>query len=312
MPTISVIVPNYNHARFLPHSLDSLFRQTRPADEIVVIDDASTDDSVAVIEKLIAGRPNVRLERNPRNIGCNATMNRGLAMARGDYVLFASADDVFVTALIARSLALLSRFPGAALCSARIDLIDEEGRSIGDIHDPSPLGQEGYLNPAACVRHLMRDDAWFAGPTNIFDRGKLAAVGGFPERLGAIADGYVARVLSARHGACYIPAILAHWRRMEGGMASVQSTFLTGGPAVQEALALMQGPHRDVFPAGYAERWRKRNEFGARRLHLKARAGGGAFARARLALFTAYWFLKLRPQDAPAVLLRRLGHALKR
>src|SRR4029077_19595157 len=98
--TVTVVLTNYTHSRYLRESLGSLFNQTRPADEYIIIDDASTDDSVAAIRDLISGIAEAKLVQNPENIGCVAGMNKGLSMAKGDIVLFASADDLFYPALL--------------------------------------------------------------------------------------------------------------------------------------------------------------------------------------------------------------------
>src|SRR5258707_12471256 len=66
-PTLSVVLPNYNHARFIGRALAALLGQERAADEIIVIDDGSTDDSVAVIERIAAAAPTIRLLRSPSN-----------------------------------------------------------------------------------------------------------------------------------------------------------------------------------------------------------------------------------------------------
>ena len=89
-PTLSVVLPNYNHAKFIGRALAALLGQERAADEIIVIDDGSTDDSVAVIERIAATAPAIRLLRNPNNVGVIPTLQRGLEAARGKYVYFAA------------------------------------------------------------------------------------------------------------------------------------------------------------------------------------------------------------------------------
>ena len=84
MPTLSVIIPNYNRAGLIGETLDNVFAQTRPPDEVIVVDDGSTDASVAVIERYGS---RVRLIRQA-NAGPGAARNRGLAEARGDLIQF--------------------------------------------------------------------------------------------------------------------------------------------------------------------------------------------------------------------------------
>src|ERR1700685_2382100 len=91
--TLSVVLPNYNHATLIGRALQALMAQERAPDEIIVIDDASTDDSIAVIERFPAGVPSINVLRNPGNLGVIATLERGLRAARGTPVYFAAADD---------------------------------------------------------------------------------------------------------------------------------------------------------------------------------------------------------------------------
>ncbi|HWI86885.1 MAG TPA: glycosyltransferase family A protein, partial [Sphingomonas sp.] len=93
MPRVSVIVPNYNHARFLSKRLDSILAQTFADYELLILDDKSTDDSLAVIEPYLDG-VRVRLECNSVNSGGPYRQwNKGLALTSGDYVWIAESDD---------------------------------------------------------------------------------------------------------------------------------------------------------------------------------------------------------------------------
>ncbi|QDY41544.1 glycosyltransferase [Candidatus Pantoea soli] len=95
-PTLSVIIPNWNCAPWLPETMDSLLRQSSPADEIIVIDDGSQDDSVAWLNAFAAQHPQVTLLSGERG-GVSAARMKGLAAATGDFVYFMDADD-FVSA----------------------------------------------------------------------------------------------------------------------------------------------------------------------------------------------------------------------
>src|SRR5689334_9678647 len=92
-PSIAVVVPNYNHGRYLPRMLQKLCEQTRAPDEIVLVDDASADDSVAIIEAFAAKLPQLKLVRNRVNIGTNRSTNCGARESRSDYIVCAGADD---------------------------------------------------------------------------------------------------------------------------------------------------------------------------------------------------------------------------
>jgi glycosyltransferase involved in cell wall biosynthesis len=191
--TVTVVLTNYNHSRFLRESLGSLLNQTRPAEEYIIIDDASTDDSVAVILDLISRVPEAKLVKNPNNIGCVAGMNKGLSMAKGDIVLFAAADDVFYPELLKVGVQLMEAYPQAAIFSARSDLLDAAGLNKGRFHSPQPLTRPGFLDATTALGHMLRDDGWFMGNTALYRRSALLAEGKFDEKLGSFADGYIYR-----------------------------------------------------------------------------------------------------------------------
>ena len=125
LSTLSVILPNYNHAQYVESALQALVDQSTPALEVIVIDDGSTDASVEVVENFSKRYPYVRVLRNDRNQGVVASMNRGIQAAKGEFLFFASADDLVLPGFFEHSLLLLARHPNARLsltdqcCSSR-------------------------------------------------------------------------------------------------------------------------------------------------------------------------------------------------
>lgn len=93
MPKVSVIVPVYNSEQELRDCLDSLVEQTEKDIEIIVIDDASTDNSPEIEAEYQKKYPNVKVYRNERNLGQSETRNRGIELAEGDYITFLDSDD---------------------------------------------------------------------------------------------------------------------------------------------------------------------------------------------------------------------------
>src|SRR5437868_7050033 len=115
-PTLSVIMPNYNHGHFLPEALDAILSQSWPADEVLIVDDASTDDSVEVIEGFARKHASVRLLRNERNMGAVYSGRRVFDAATGDYLYPSAADDRVQPGFFAKSMELLAQHPQAGLC----------------------------------------------------------------------------------------------------------------------------------------------------------------------------------------------------
>ena len=93
--SVSVIIPVFNNAATISRALDSVFDQSAQPNEIFIVDDASTDNSCAVIEKYIQDKPNAKLLRTATNCGPSAARNTGWAAASSDYIAFLDADDAW-------------------------------------------------------------------------------------------------------------------------------------------------------------------------------------------------------------------------
>lgn len=312
---LTVIVPNFNHSRFLGQALGALAGQTRPPDEVIVIDDASTDDSVKVIEAWLPKLPNARLLRNQTNLGVVRNMNIGLELARGSDIAFVAADDVIYPEFFKTILALLERHPQAAFASSRTDIIDAAGAWVARLNAPVPLAEAGFIDARTAAAQLMYDDAWFTGNATVFRRACLLEVGGFPEELAAFTDGYISRLLAVRYGSCFTPEVLAAWRYMEGGIAWTYANDVVRACRIADLAEARLRENGDLFAAGYPERWKSRYIFGANRAALAqarrlAKSESPArFARALLReIIGCVWlFMTLRPRDTVPVLRRRLN-----
>jgi glycosyltransferase involved in cell wall biosynthesis len=310
---LSVILTSYNYARFLPVALTALAAQTRAPDELIVIDDRSSDGSVEVITSFLGRFANARLVQNPANLGTIANLNRGLELARGTVVYFAAADDIAYPELLRRGMEQLDAHPAAALFSARSDVIDDAGNMAGTLATAIPLRRPGFITPKAVARQLMYDDSWLLGNTTLYRRAALATAGGFAPELGSFCDGYVSRLIAARFGACYSPEVLAAWRRHAGGFAWSQTSDLAQAQRLVVAVKQQMGSEAAAFPPGYAHRWARRFLFGARRFAVVRRreSAGARQGAARIwpwlreIAMTAALFIAYRPWDAATVARRR-------
>jgi glycosyltransferase involved in cell wall biosynthesis len=132
------VMPNFNYAHCLHDRLDTIFDQTHPVEEIIVLDDASTDDSIAAIEASAEKRQrDVTLVINEANSGSVfAQWARGAEMATGEFVWIAEADDLSEPPFLSRMLALMRADPSIRLgfCDSRS--IDAEGAPVYASYKP--------------------------------------------------------------------------------------------------------------------------------------------------------------------------------
>src|SRR5438105_452197 len=130
-PRVSVLIPSYNCARYLPEAIESVLEQEFRDFELLIIDDSSTDDSRAVIERYAAADSRVDFQCNAVNLGAVPNWNRCLAHARGEYVQLLCCDDALATAqALGKMAGLLEANPTAVLAASARRLIDEKSRVL--------------------------------------------------------------------------------------------------------------------------------------------------------------------------------------
>jgi glycosyltransferase involved in cell wall biosynthesis/SAM-dependent methyltransferase len=131
-PLVSVIVPNYNHARFLPERLNSILKQEVQNIEILLLDDASDDHSLSLLEDFARQDPRARVLANECNSGSAFKQwKRALSQARGRYVWIAESDDSATPGLLRTLLQSLESDSELVLAYVESRMIDEEGNDLG-------------------------------------------------------------------------------------------------------------------------------------------------------------------------------------
>lgn len=136
MSLCSVIIPTYNRAHMLPDAIESVLRQTYRNYEILVIDDGSTDETQRILQQYCKQYPSAIKYLFQENSGHSSACNRGMEMAKGDFIAFLDSDDVFLPEKIERYLSYFSINPDAALLMGRMTVMDEKGCLLA-----------GYLKP---------------------------------------------------------------------------------------------------------------------------------------------------------------------
>lgn len=130
---VAVIIPNYNYARFLPDAILSAWRQTRPPDEIIIVDDASTDNSVEVVQKHLGrwttrdGTTHIKLIQHPTNRGnVGAARNTGIAATDAQYILCLDSDDMIEPAYIETCLKAIQDDQGIGVVYTGVQTLEQQ------------------------------------------------------------------------------------------------------------------------------------------------------------------------------------------
>ena len=157
--TISVVMPAYNAVRTLEESVRSVLAQTDPDWELIVLDDCSTDDTWALIEQLAALDSRIRPVRNERNCGVGLTRNRGVSLARGDWVAFLDSDDLWTPDKLSKQRALLERYPETGLFYTGSGFLTAAGEKLDYVlHVPETIERRELLkqNLISCSSVLAK------------------------------------------------------------------------------------------------------------------------------------------------------------
>lgn len=130
-PTISILMPVYNAARFLGPCLESIQKQSFKDWELIAIDDASTDNSYSQLWEAAKNDSRIRVFRNKKNLGVALTLNRTVKFAKGSYLARMDADDIMVKGRLAKQKAYLDHNPETVLVGGQCELINFDGQAIG-------------------------------------------------------------------------------------------------------------------------------------------------------------------------------------
>ncbi len=186
MKTVSAFVTLYNHEDYIGLALASALRQTRLPDEIVVIDDASTDGSVDVVRRF--KHPSIRLIVEPRNLG-GVTTVKGLNACRGDYIAVLNSDDLWYPEKLERQLTWLEDNRGCAACFTWPTLIDENGKAWGiDEHPLQATFRIPNRSRTSWLRHFFFKGNAFCASSALIRRDCLDASGCFDSRFIQLQD----------------------------------------------------------------------------------------------------------------------------
>lgn len=214
LPKVSVIIPSYNYARFLPGAIESVLDQTFQDFELIVVDDGSTDETADVVRPYTEnhGLKYIRQE----NRGPSSARNTGIRNARGKLVAFLDPDDLWLPEKLRRQVALMDADAEVGLSYCLVDFIDEEGRRFPDISWPHPSG--------ATYKDLLYLN-WVVGSGSsvLIRKSVFDEVGLFDEGLKGLEDMDMWIRILRHHKSAHADEVLArvrrHVRSMQAGKA---------------------------------------------------------------------------------------------
>jgi hypothetical protein len=171
-PRVTVLMPAHNAERYLPEAIGSILAQDLDDFELLVVDDASTDDSRRYLESV--HDPRLRVVTNLTNEGVTAARQRGLSLARGEYMASLDADDVALPGRLRHQANFLDAHPDVAVVGAAFEVIDAAGRRLALQSPPAD-----WLT----IRWKLLFGNCIANSAAMFRRAAAIAVGGYDRRV---------------------------------------------------------------------------------------------------------------------------------
>ena len=219
--SLSVVLPNFNHATHLPKTLESIFSQSLAADEVIVIDDASTDNSLEILQEFRKKHPQLRIVVNESNLGAVQTINRGIQESRGSHLVFCAADDFIFPGFFEKASKILKLHPSLGLCCGEISQFKDILPLEHLIYRPT-FKIPRVFSPPKLRRILQLTPFFIHSSATIFKREAIVAYGGLKESLGSLSDWYLNWQIAFHYGVAYLPELFGAFRLDENSYSQKQ------------------------------------------------------------------------------------------
>jgi glycosyltransferase involved in cell wall biosynthesis len=246
LPRISVVMAVHNCEPYLQAAVESILNQTSRDFEFIIIDDGSSDGSIAILEKYAACDQRIRLVSRG-NLGLTKSLNEGLALAKGEYIARMDADDISLPERFARQVDFLDSNPGHVAIGANVMMTDGELR-------PLRLRPQPRTHREICRELLLGNGGAMTHPVIIFRRAAAEKVGGYDERFVVAQDLDLLIRLSEIGLLENLGEVLLYWRQHDESVnhKKFSTWHMVKRLAIKEAI-IRQGPEtyaNGLFPAG--------------------------------------------------------------
>jgi hypothetical protein len=210
MPTIAVIIPNYNHGHLIEKSILSTFEQSVPPDEIIVVDDGSTDDSVTRLVKLEKEIPILKLVLCKENQGALRAGKIGVQNAKSEILMFRAADDALPPGSIKHGRNAFEKYPQSKIAFGEI-LFFRENCSDGTIETLALSDKTEFFTAGSLLR-LWKPDFNLPEPACFIKKSALLEQGGLMEEAKWYSGWLCFTSIALKYGIIFIPKVLNFFR----------------------------------------------------------------------------------------------------
>ena len=215
VPLVSVLMPTYNHEKFVEESIRSVWAQTYANIELIVLNDGSSDGTRAVIDRLLPDSPIAMRAVHKQNEGLTRTLNQGLALARGQYIALCSGDDRYLPGHVETLMAAMQHCDAQTIVQGDGYIIDEHGERIGQHSAQRPYRSGDIYEDLLLFRTNL------LGLSALFPAAAFEQVGGYNE-ASWLDDWEIYLRMTRSYRLHYVPVCVSEYRSHSAGQMTRQ------------------------------------------------------------------------------------------
>ncbi|HLU90741.1 MAG TPA: glycosyltransferase family 2 protein [Cyclobacteriaceae bacterium] len=206
---VSVCIPTYNQSLYLEKAIRSANRQTLAPYEIIVSDDASTDETPEVLNRLSAEIPHLKIIRQPANLGTSLNVDACLRAATGEFVVRLDSDDLLLPGYVEKLVGLLQAFPHAGYAHAAVMEVDQHDRAV---KVRRLIRKSGYQKGGDALKAAI--SGYRVSANIILFRKEALQKAGYIKNIADFAEDYYlcASIAAQGYGNCYMDEVLSNYR----------------------------------------------------------------------------------------------------
>lgn len=217
---LSVILTNYNYGQYLKECIESILNQKYSNYELIIIDDASTDDSIKIIHHYALTHPQIRVVQNSKNQGLFNSLRSGIKLAKGSYIYLCAADDLIFQKFFDETMGLFNRQPHLKMICTDFCYLKDNGE-IKEEKKLLKMNSFSCFSAQDILKVYKNSPFWVPGPSVIFAKEIWEKYGGFDAKLVTLSDWFLFQNIALHEGVGYIPKTLTAMRLHEKSLTSL-------------------------------------------------------------------------------------------
>lgn len=223
MLNLSVIIPNYNHAKYLPEALHAILSQTHQPIEVLVVDDASTDESCKVVREFQKKYDHLSLLRFDENSGSPIEpIKKGLAKVQGEYVALCASDDIIQPHFFQDAMEMIRQNPQVGICFGDFCTFKDVKPYQMEHLSLFRMVKPQVFTPDELVEICRKSPFYIPSQTTIYKKELVLKYGSYNPKLESLADYYLNCQIAFQNPVAYIPKAMGAYRIRDDSYAQSQ------------------------------------------------------------------------------------------